>query len=134
FLVVANRRHSLRSHPNEIEWCANLLIVVPPGDVQHRCSNPLELVLVALRFPEIIQPGMFELLAPPRHSTTNGLVHGQQRQMSDDCVPSDSIHVLQYVAGSEVVPTHVEREWVAGWELDKRIRRAHQRNHCGEVW
>ena len=62
-------------HTYEIKWCADLLIIIPARNMQHRDIDPVKFMLVAERLPEIIKPGMLDLRAPIRNVAPCSLIH-----------------------------------------------------------
>ena len=50
-------------HSGEIERRADLLVVVPTGEVKHGNPHAIELVLVALGLPPVVELGVLEHFA-----------------------------------------------------------------------
>ena len=120
-------------HSCEIERRADLLVVVPAGEVEHGDFHAIELVLVALGFPPVVEPGVLEHLAPVGERPADRFIHGQERQVAMDLVPGDGIEVLEHVAGCEVVPGDVHRNRHAGGPLDEGVGGSDHGDHRGQV-
>ena len=120
-------------HSGEVERGADLLVVVPAGEVEHRDLHAIELVLVALGLPPVVEPGVLEHLAPVGERPADGLIHRQEGQVAVDLVPGDGVQVLEHVARREVMPGDIHGNRHAGGPLDERVGRSDHGDHRGQM-
>ena len=114
---------SVGDHADEVERGADLLVVVPAGEVEHGHFHAIELVLVALGLPPVVELGVLEHLAPVGELAADGLVHGQEGQVAVDLIPGDSVQVLKDMTRGEMMPGDVHRNRHVRWATQRRGRK-----------
>jgi len=115
-------------HGGEVRRGADLLIVIPAGDVQHGNVDLADAVLVAKRLPPLVEGAVPQLLTPVRRDEP-GRIHRRQRAVAVHGHPVDIVTELRHPAIDEPVPVDVHRAGQPGRDLHERIAGGHQAHH-----
>ena len=118
-----------RGHGREVGRGADLLVVVPARDVQHRQVQLADAVLVADWLPPLVQRGVPDFLPPVGRDEPGRLVHRQQRPVRVDRHPVRVPGVLDGPPVGHPEPVHAHRVRHPGRPLHERVARRDQADH-----
>src|SRR5207248_11095145 len=130
---TGSRSGSTCGHADVVEGSADLFVIVPARDVQHRYIYLLEFCLVTQWFPVLVELGVLEIIAPVLVAMSCLLIHGQERKMLVYLCPVHGFHELVDAPTDIVQPAEMHGGVQTGRRLDKRVGRRYANNHSSQV-